>query len=70
MKNNNNQVFTVQEVANLLNCGNQKIYKLLQSGILPGFKIGGSWRIWRHELERFLDSQSNQSKTQMVSNYE
>lgn len=70
MKNSNTQVLTVQEVANLLNCGNQKIYRLLQSGTIPGFKIGGSWRIWKHELEQFLNSQSNQSKTKMVSNYE
>jgi excisionase family DNA binding protein len=59
------EFLTVQEVAHLLRCGSGKIYKMLQEGKLPGKKIGNTWRVWRRELEEFLESQSNQKGGQI-----
>ena len=35
---------TVRDVAKFLNVGNITVYRLVQAGELPGFKVAGSWR--------------------------
>jgi excisionase family DNA binding protein len=49
-------VLTINEVAQILRMHPTTIYRLVKRGELPGFKIGGAWRINRASLDLFLSS--------------
>ncbi len=38
------RAMTIRDVAKFLNVGNITVYRLVQAGELPGFKVAGSWR--------------------------
>lgn len=46
---------TVREVATFLNVDPKTIYRLAQLGELPGFKVAGSWRFQKVDLERWIE---------------
>lgn len=56
---NQTEFLTVNELADVLKCKPGKIYRLLNSGELPGVKFGHTWRIRRSDLEQYLISNSN-----------
>jgi excisionase family DNA binding protein len=39
------QIFTVADLANRWHLSKLTIYRMLERGDLPGFKLGNSWRI-------------------------
>ena len=41
----NLEVLTIRELAELLKINEKTAYKLVADGKLPGFKVGGSWRL-------------------------
>ena len=45
---------TVRDVAAFLNVDEKTIYRLVQKGDLPGFKVSGSWRFQRPDLEAWI----------------
>ena len=45
---------TVRDVAAFLNVDEKTIYRLVQKGDLPGFKVLGSWRFQRQDLEAWI----------------
>ena len=45
-------LLTVREAAELLRIHRPKVYDLLRSGQLEGFKLGADWRIKRESLEQ------------------
>jgi excisionase family DNA binding protein len=47
-------VLTVSEVAEILRLHSTTIYRLVKRGDLPGFKLGGNWRINRASLDLWL----------------
>jgi excisionase family DNA binding protein len=47
-------VLTVAEVAEILRVHSTTIYRLVKRGELPGFKLGGNWRINRASLDLWL----------------
>lgn len=49
-----NPVMTIQEVAHYLQVSPSTIYKLANSGQLPGRKVGGRWRFARKTVEAWL----------------
>lgn len=50
-----NDILTVNDVAEILMCGRNKVYELLASNVLKGFRIGKSnWRIPRKSLETYI----------------
>ncbi len=51
-----NPVMTIQEVADYLQVSPSTIYKLANSGQLPGRKVGGRWRFARKTVEAWLAS--------------
>ncbi len=51
------QVMTIQEVAEHLKVGTKTIYSLVQRGHLPGFKVGGQWRFRRKDIEKWVEEQ-------------
>ena len=45
---------TVREVAAFLSVDEKTIYRLVTKGDIPGFKVLGSWRFQRHDLEQWI----------------
>lgn len=54
------EILTLDEVAIFLKAGKRTVYRFAQSGEIPAFKLGGTWRFRRSELERWIDQNSNQ----------
>lgn len=47
-------VLTPQEVMEILNIGQNSMYHMLNSGQLPAFRVGRSWRITLEALEDYM----------------
>ncbi|MGR5249901.1 methylation-associated defense system helix-turn-helix domain-containing protein MAD1 [Vibrio aestuarianus] len=54
------QILTLKEVAAYLKLAEKTAYRLASEGKLPGFKVGGSWRFKREDLEVWIEE--NKSK--------
>lgn len=50
------QAFTVEQVAEMLNIGRDKVYYLLRTGQLRSIKIGKSRRITEQHIADFVSS--------------
>ena len=50
---NETMIYTVQEVAKMLHCSHNYIYKLIEYGYLPAIKLG-SVKILKKSLDNFL----------------
>lgn len=48
---------TVREVANYLNVDDKTVYRLAQKGDLPGFKVAGTWRFKREDIDHWIEDQ-------------
>ena len=66
MANENNEILTVNEVADYLRMNPMTIYRLAQQGRLPASKILGCWRFKRQEIEAWLKSQEFQPSKILV----
>lgn len=53
----NDEILTLKEVAEYLKLAEKTAYRLVAEGKLPGFKVGGSWRFKRQELEAWIVGQ-------------
>lgn len=47
-------VLSVSEVAEYLGVGKNRIYELLNTGKLKGFRMGSTWKISRIALENYI----------------
>ncbi|RKY16977.1 MAG: DNA-binding protein [Planctomycetota bacterium] len=48
---------TVPQVAELLQLSEKTVYRLAQRGELPAFKVGGSWRFRRQDIDDWAAKQ-------------
>lgn len=48
------EILTLEEVAAYLKVGKRTLYRLVQDGKIPAFKLSGSWRFCRAELDRWI----------------
>ena len=55
---------SVKEVADLLSVDGKTVYRLAKRGELPGFKVAGSWRFMRGDIEGWIEAQKNAPKDQ------
>jgi excisionase family DNA binding protein len=55
-------ILTLKEVAKYLKLAEKTAYRLAAEGKLPGFKVGGSWRFRRDELEKFTKTEATSVK--------
>lgn len=46
---------TVHDVAGYLNVDEKTVYRLAQRGQLPGFKVAGTWRFKRDDIEMWIE---------------
>ena len=53
------QILTLKEVAAYLKLAEKTAYRLASEGKLPGFKVSGSWRFKREDLEARIEQQKN-----------
>jgi len=52
-------ILTIQELAIYLKLNEKTAYRLASEGKLPGFKVGGSWRFKRIDIEQWIEEQKN-----------
>jgi excisionase family DNA binding protein len=53
----NEQIMTLKEVAEYLKLTEKTAYRLAGDNQLPGFKVGGSWRFKKIDLEDWIEQQ-------------
>ena len=51
-----NEILTIDEVAVYLKAGKRTVYRLAANGKLPAFKLGGTWRFRRGDLDAWIAS--------------
>lgn len=51
------EILTLKEVAEYLKLAEKTAYRLAAEGKLPGFKVGGSWRFRREDVQQWIDEQ-------------
>ena len=56
------EILTLKEVAEYLKLAEKTAYRLAADGKLPGFKVGGSWRFKREDVQRWIEEQKNTTK--------
>lgn len=57
------QIMTIKEVAEYLKLNEKTAYRLVSQGKIPGFKVGGTWRFHRNELEDWVKQQCKPSSS-------
>ena len=55
MPKKSDPAMTVRDVAVFLNVDEKTIYRLAQRGELPAFKVAGTWRFQREDMQRWID---------------
>jgi excisionase family DNA binding protein len=50
---------TVKEVASFLSVDEKTIYRLVQQGKLPGFKVAGAWRFQFDDIKGWISEQKS-----------
>ena len=56
MSDQPDEILTIDEVAAYLKAGKRTVYRLAASGKLPAFKLGGTWRFRRRDLDQWIAS--------------
>lgn len=56
MSSKPDEILTIDEVAAYLKASKRTVYRLTTSGNLPAFKLGGTWRFRRSDLDRWIAS--------------
>ncbi|MGQ5490567.1 helix-turn-helix domain-containing protein [Thauera sp. ZXT1-4] len=51
-------VLTIKEVAAFLKVNDRTVYRLAAARKLPAFKVGGTWRFLRADIEHWIKSQT------------
>ena len=52
------EILTLDEVAAYLKAGKRTVYRLAQKGEIPAFKLGGTWRFRKADLEQWIAQQT------------
>jgi len=55
-------IMTIREISDYLKLTEKTAYRLVAEGKIPGFKVGGSWRFRRSELEHWIERKTNNRK--------
>jgi excisionase family DNA binding protein len=56
-----NAIMTIGEVAGYLKVTERTIYRLAGAKQIPAFKVGGSWRFSKADLDKWIEQQSTQT---------
>ncbi len=61
-------ILTIKEIAEYLKVTERTIYRLAAAKQLPAFKIGGSWRFSRQDIDGWIKQQSMQGLDSRANN--
>ena len=56
--NNEGEILTIRQVADYLKVTERTIYRLAGAKKIPAFKVGGTWRFSRADIDRWIKQQS------------
>jgi len=56
------EILTLKEVAEYLKLAEKTAYRLAAAGKLPGFKVGGSWRFKKSDIESWIEESKKKQK--------
>lgn len=54
------EILTLKEVAEYLKLAEKTAYRLAAEGKLPGFKVGGSWRFKREDVQKWIEEKKKE----------
>lgn len=57
------EIMTIKEVAAYLKLKEKTAYRLVAEGKIPGFKVGGSWRFKRADIEEWIEEKVRRKET-------
>jgi excisionase family DNA binding protein len=60
MANAKDEILTLDDVVAYLKAGKRTVYRLAASKKIPAFKVGGSWRFSRTEIDLWIKQQSTE----------
>lgn len=58
MASTDDDILTLDEVAVYLKAGKRTVYRLVTNGQIPAFKLGGTWRFSRRQIEGWIKQQT------------
>lgn len=58
MKDETGEIFTLDDVAAYLRVGKRTVYRLAAAKKIPAFKVGGTWRFRKADIDRWIAAQS------------
>lgn len=58
----NDQIMTVRELAEYLKIAEKTAYRFASEGKVPAFKVGGTWRFRKAEIDRWIKEQELSNK--------
>lgn len=61
------EILTIKEVADYLKVTERTIYRLAGAKTIPAFKVGGTWRFSRSDIESWIKQQSAGSPKRAAS---
>ena len=56
-------ILTIKQVAEYLKVTDRTIYKLAAAKKIPAFKVGGTWRFSRADIDRWIAQQTSVAQT-------
>jgi excisionase family DNA binding protein len=56
------EILTIQELAEYLKLNEKTAYQLASEGKLPEFKVGGSWRFKKEDIEQWIMQKKQENK--------
>ncbi|KWF36030.1 hypothetical protein WL88_14235 [Burkholderia diffusa] len=59
---NGGEILTIKEVADFLKVTERTIYRLAAARKIPAFKVGGTWRFSRTDIDRWIRQQAMQTQ--------
>lgn len=54
-------IMTIKEVSAYLRITEKTAYRLTAEGKIPGFKVGGTWRFRKQEIDAWIDERMKDS---------
>lgn len=54
MADQNGEILTLDEVAAYLKAGKRTIYRLAAANKIPAFKVGGTWRFRKSDIDAWI----------------
>ena len=58
IKSSDVSIMTIKEVAKYLKVNERTVYRLAGAKRMPAFKVGGTWRFLRSDIDQWIKSQT------------